>query len=241
METHYLLLSLVTATLGFLIWYALSPSLRLPKSFQVQYDVNHSYFHRILRRRMAAFLIYTIAPIIFISMSGQFEGMTLIDLGISFEWNPKVTFWVLLTVPLSILYNWFNANKKYNLIDYPEIRVTIWPPFNLFLSAAGWAVYLFGMEFLYRGLVLQSVYMNTGGGNIWPAIFISTGIYAMIHYFKDNRISVFCIPYGLIACYITLDSGSLLPAYLLHFSAALINEWATIYYHPEMNFSKQLY
>jgi membrane protease YdiL (CAAX protease family) len=239
METKYLLLSLITATAGFILWYALSSSLRLPKTFQIQYDVNTSYFNRILRRRLAGFLIYGLIPWLLIFHWKVIGEVSLSDLLISFEWNSQVTFWVLILIPVSVIYNWINAGKRYNQIEYPEIRVTIWTPWLMVVSAFFWIIYLAALEFLFRGLVLSSVYLNTN--NIWAAILISTGLYAMIHYFKDNRIALFCIPYGLVMAYVTLDSGSLLPAILVHIVGGLVNEWVAIAKHPETKFQTYLY
>jgi membrane protease YdiL (CAAX protease family) len=239
METKYLLLSLIAATAGFILWYALSASLRLPKTFQIQYDVNISYFNRILRRRLAGFLIYGLIPWLLIFHWKVIGEVSLSDLLISFEWNSQVTFWVLILIPVSVIYNWINAGKRYNQIEYPEIRVTIWTPWLMVVSAFFWIIYLAALEFLFRGLVLSSVYLNTN--NIWAAILISTGLYAMIHYFKDNRIALFCIPYGLVMAYVTLDSGSLLPAILVHIVGGLVNEWVAIAKHPETKFQTYLY
>ncbi len=234
METTYLLLSLITATVGFIIWYALSSSLRLPKTFQVQYDVNTSYFNRILRRRLAGFLIYGLLPYLLIIHWGILGNVSLAQLGISFEWNSKVSWWLLILIPLAVLYGGISPRNRNNLIEYPEIRVTVWTPYLLLLSALFWILYLVALEFLFRGLVLQSVLMSTG--DEWTAILISTGIYAMIHYFKNNRIAIFCIPFGLLTAYVTLETGSLLPAILIHVVGGLVTEWAAITRHPEMSF-----
>jgi hypothetical protein len=235
MAVTYLVLSVTTATLGFLIWYALfSLSLRLPKSFQVQFDINRSYFNRILRRRLTGFVVYGLIPYL-LFFKWQIAGDPVAEgLNISFAWNSEVTRWMLMLMPLVILFNWMSAKKQNTLVEYPEIRVTIWTPYLVFLSAFFWILYLVGMEFMFRGLILQSALLATGSK--LPAILISTGMYAMIHYFKNNRISILSVPFGAITAYVTLDCGSLLPTIFVHVVGGLLSEWIAIRMHPELKF-----
>lgn len=239
MKTGYLILALLNGTLGFMLWYALSSSLGLPKSFQIQYDINVSYFRRILRRRFAGFLIYGVLPLVLIFKFNVLGEVAFADLGISFRWDNRVAMWLAILLPITLVINLLSARSRETLINYPEIRVTIWTPRMLFMSALYWIMYLVAMEFLYRGLILQSLFMNTG--NVWWTIIISACLYAMIHYFKDNRISVMSLPYGLIMAYATLDSGSLLPTILVHVIGGLITEWLAIRRHPEIKVQPKLY
>ncbi|MEM9528847.1 MAG: CPBP family intramembrane glutamic endopeptidase [Bacteroidota bacterium] len=241
MEVRYLILALLNATLGFLAWYIISTSLRLPKSFQIQFDINKSYFARILRRRFLGFLLYGVLPCVLIFGFGVLgENVTsLADLNISFGWNAQVGKWLLLLMPLTLLFNYLSTRRRATLIEYPEIRVTIWTPWLLAKSAFFWLLYLVGMEFLYRGLVLQSLFMNLD--NIWWTMVISGAMYTMVHYFKFNRIALLSFPFGLIMAYVTLKCGSLLPTVLVHLIGGLITEWAAIRQHPEIKVQQNLY
>jgi membrane protease YdiL (CAAX protease family) len=239
MQTGYLILALLNGTLGFMLWYALSSSLNLPKSFQIQYDINVSYFRRILRRRFAGFLIYGVIPLVLILHFDLIGPVEFADLGISFGWNQGVAKWLAILLPITLGINFLSGRSRETLVNYPEIRVTIWTPRLLFMSAIFWIMYLVAMEFLYRGLILQSLFMNTG--SIWWTVIISACLYSMIHYFKDNRISVMSLPYGLIMAYATLDSGSLLPTILVHVIGGLLTEWLAIRRHPETKVQSKLY
>jgi len=236
MEIKYLLLSLLTATVGFIIWYALCSSIRLPKSFQIQFDINGPYVRRILRRRVLGFLIYFLVPYLLIFHWNVLGQVSWSDLNISFEWNAMVIRWVLIFSVLILLLSWFGAGSRYNLTEYPEIRVTRWTPSLLLFSALSWLLYLLALEFLFRGLVLQSALMYTGVE--WMAIAISAGLYGMIQYFKNNQIAVFAIPLAVLTCYATLDSGSLIPALFLHFVGGQVTEWLAIAKHPEIHFER---
>ncbi len=233
METKYLLLSIAVATLGFLLWYALSTSLRLPKSFQIQYDVNGPYVRRIIRRRIAAFIIYGVIPIILIFSFSFLEVSKLSDLNINFNWNDNVMKWILILLPIIILFNWRGAGSRYNLTEYPEIRVSRWTPSMLIFNALSWLLYLVALEFVFRGMLLQSALLVTE--NEWAAIIIAAGIYSMIHYYKNNQLAGQAVPFSAILCYVTLDcDGSLLPAIFVHFVGGQITEILAISRHPEI-------
>lgn len=239
MQTGYLILALLNGTLGFVLWYALSSSLRLPKSFQVQYDINVSYFRRILRRRLAGFLIYGAFPLILILKFKVIGPVDFADLGINFGWNSRVALWLAILLPITLVFSFLSARSRERLVNYPEIRVAIWTPKMLFLSALFWIMYLVAMEFLYRGLILQALYLNTE--SLWWTVIISACLYAMIHYFKDNRLSIMSLPYGLIMAYVALDCGSLLPTILVQVIGTLVVEWLAIRHHPEIKVQPKLY
>ncbi len=235
MEFKYLFLSIATATFGFMIWYALSASLRLPNTFQIQYDINGPYVLRIYVRRTFMFICYALIPYLLIRVWHVLGNVTWADLGIGFAWTNHVTVWIAGLTPVIVIYNLITARKDANLVDYPEIRVSMWSKKILVLSAVTWGLQVFAMEFLFRGLLLQALRLN-GVSDLF-AVIICTGLYAMTHYFKQNRISVFSIPYGLLACYIVISTGSLFPVIVIHLLNALINEWLSVHNHPEINLS----
>jgi len=233
METNYLLLSASIATFGFLMWYALSASLRLPKTFQIQFDINTPFVNRFLRRRILMFILYAVIPFLLIFKWHVLGHVTLKDLGIFFSWNDQAMYWTLAMVPVVLVYNLMSGGKDFNLTEFPEIRVTRWSNKLLIFSAVTWVLQIFALELLYRGFLLQS--MISYGLSEFSAILISTGVYALTYYFRLNRISLFSIPYGLLACYIVIQTSSLLPVMIIHLSNALFNEWISIRKHPEIN------
>jgi hypothetical protein len=232
METKLLLLSGAAGSFGFLIWYALSASLRLPKSFQIQYDINSPYLNRILRRRLLMFILYALIPYLLIRSQNFIGKLSLGDLGIHFIWNQTSTLWIVGLFPLIIINGIISSKKESNLVEYPEIRLTLWSRKIFILSALTWVLQIVGIEFLFRGLLLQSLRM-WGSGDL-SAVLISAGLYGLTHYFKRNRISVFSIPYGVLAGYVVITTDSLLPVIILHLSNALVTEWFSIKYHPEI-------
>jgi len=232
MNTNYLLLSVSTATFGFLIWFAMSASLRLPKMFQIQFDINRPYMNRFLRRRILMFILYVLVPYVLIYDFNILGVTTLSELDINFFWNQRSTLWVVILVPVVIIVNFFISKTTPNLSEFPEIRLTRWTLKLYLLSAITWAFQIFAQEFLYRGMLLQSLRMC--GLSDMMAIIISTGVYALTQYFQRSLVSITNILYGLLACYIVIDTNSLLPVFVIHLANALFAEWFAIWRHPEI-------
>ena len=217
---------------GFLIWYALSATLRHRKSFQIQFDICSPYVNRFYRRRLMHFIIYVILPCLVIFRWNWAGPITPESLGISFTWSSSALFWVLGSLIVALLYNLLYAGRDFNLREFPEIRITRWKPQILVLSALTKALQVFSIEFMFRGLVLGSL-LYAGFGNV-ASIVISAGLYALTNYYKTNRYALFSIFYGLLAAHITILSGSLLSVIIIHLAYSLMNEWISIGRHPEM-------
>ena len=231
MEDKFLILTLVIASLGFIIWYMLSTSLLLPVRFQVLYDANPPYVNRIFRRRIIGAIIYGLIPLFVVTCTGLLNRPHLSDLNIFFTWNHKVTMWVLVLIPVVVISSLMSTKKTSSLEQFPEVRVRFWRPGIFVWSAVWWIVYLTAYEFFYRGLLFQSLRFHL---NEVLAIIAATAIYALAHYFKRNRVSFFSILYGALSCYMVLDTGSIVPGLVLHIVNALTIEWLSIRYHPEM-------
>ena len=231
MKTDYLLLAVLTATFGFILWYYASATLRLPRTYQIQFDINVPFMNRYLRSRDLMFVLFALVPYVLIAVWKVIGDVTLTDLGISFIWNGRSSLWITVSIPLIVLYNLFTGKSDANLTEYPEIRVTRWTARVLLLSACTWALQIFALEFLFRGLLLQSI-GNYVGTPI--SILLCTGIYSLTQYFRSNRDFLFSIPYSLLACYIVIDADSLLPVMVIHLADALSKEWFSVWRHPEI-------
>ena len=231
MEDKFLILTLVIASLGFILWFTFSSSLLLPVRFQVLYDANPPYVNRIFRRRVVGALIYGVIPLIIIKCTNLLGKPLLGDLGISIHWNHKVSMWLLFLIPLVLITSLLTTNKTSNLEQFPEVRVRFWRPQIFIWSTIWWILYLTAYEFFYRGLLFQSLRFQLTDG---VAVVACTAIYSLAHYFKRNRVSFFAILYGALSCYMVIDTGSILPGLILHIVNALSVEYLSLKYHPEM-------
>lgn len=232
MIPNYLPFAMAFATFGFIIWYAASASIRLPKTFQIQFDISHPYVNRIYRRRLLLFFLYVVLPLLLIFKWKVFGDVTLADLGILFSWNQQALIITLILVPTTLVYHLFTASGSTNLTEYPEIRLTRWTLQLFLLSAFTWCLQIFALEFMFRGLVLHS--LLSGGFSEIASVLICTGVYSLTHYFKHNRVAVFSVFYGFAACYIVMYTSSILPVMIIHLSNALFNEWISVRKHPEI-------
>ena len=112
---------------------------------------------------------------------------------------------------------------------YPEILAPRWS-WRLRLESAGaWALYLAGYELFFRGVLLFVLAERIGA---WPAIFVTTALYAFAHLPKDAGECAGSIGFGVALGAMTLWSGSVLPAGLLHVLIAVSAETLAIRTQP---------
>jgi membrane protease YdiL (CAAX protease family) len=113
--------------------------------------------------------------------------------------------------------------------QYPEIREELWTPELALKSAGAWAVYLLGYEFLFRGALLFPLVDWMG---MYPALAIMTAMYALAHLNKSASEALACLPMGIVFGLLAINAGSIWPAWLLHWTIAVISENAAVAHHP---------
>ena len=231
MQNALLILCMAIASIGFIIWYYFSSSLRLPIRYQIMYDANPPYVYRILRRRTTATLINGVIPLIIIFCTNLICRPSWNDLNISFHWNDQVALYSGIGVAVVLLMSWFSSKSIANLEMYPEIRVRFWRPSILIGSALSWILYIIAYEFFYRGLLLQALLFKL---DPIPAIATSTALYSLTHYFKLNRLTFMSIIWSILSSCIVIETGSVLPAVIIHLALCLLVEWFSIKHHQEM-------
>ncbi len=232
MENALLILTLTIASLGFILWYWLSSSLRLPVRYQIMYDANPPYVYRILRRRILGLFIYALIPLFIIFCTHLIRNPSLGDLNISFHWNREVAIYTVAGLVIVLVASILTTPRHASLEQFPEVRVRFWRPNILVMSALSWIVYIAAYEFFYRGLLFQS--LRFVFENDVLAIVGCTALYSLSHYFKLNRISISSIIYGALACWVVLQTGSLIPVMVTHTAFSLFVEWLSIKHHREM-------
>lgn len=234
MEETVFLTCLIVSSLGFVIWYTRSSSLRLPVRYQIMYDSNPPYVHRIFRRRLLAIIIYFLVPCIVFACCGYPFSEVCNGLGISFSWNKDVTLVTLIGVVAAFIFGYLNTKKDSNLEEYPEMRVRFWTPYILFISALSWIGYISAYELFYRGLLFHS-FLFFFNDNLAISVAGTTALYALTHYWKLNRLTTFSFIWSIIACYIVYRLHSLWPVIIIHLANSLFFEWWAIIKHREMH------
>lgn len=145
---------------------------------------------------------------------------TLFSLGWTFALS-------LMVVPLSFK----SAQKPKNQINYPHIRARIWNRNTVLINAGGLALYLFGYEILFRGILLFPLATHLG---VWPAIAINTALYTATHIPKGLEETIGAFILGIVLCILTLVSGTIWIAVLVHIVLSWSNSFTALKFHPQM-------
>lgn len=218
--------------IGFTAYYFLSLSqgpagrwISLVKGFDQQ--GNQVVWQRILG---IVFLGIVSASIILL-----FPGVGLAGYGLNFYFSSAPPWWSYLLIPLILVLGYKAASTPKNLIMYPQIRTFRWTPSLIFASAISWIAFLVAYEFLFRGFLL---YASLAIMNPLAAIALNCALYALAHVYKGPGETFGAIPVGILLCYLTLVTGNIWAAVILHSLMALSNEWFSIAAHPDMQFSK---
>lgn len=184
-----------------------------------------------LKMKLYGFLMMGIIPYLFFSTI--MISPVANDPAISVFW--RIPSHILLILPiLIIIMNFFVASKEDFHARIPQMRITEWGIPNLIISIGGWGIYLLGYEYLFRGLFLSSWVEAFGP---ITAIAVNVFFYSLFHIPNGTKEAVGAIPFGIILCLLTIQMGSFLPAFLLHWLLSVSAEIFSIHHHPDMQFN----
>jgi membrane protease YdiL (CAAX protease family) len=214
--------------IGFGSYYFLSQNRRCSGRFANLSRFLEGQGNRVLFQRMLGFLFLGAVPAIIIVLWPQAR---LREFGLTLDFRSIPPWWSFLLVPAILIMGYFAAQKPGNLEHYPQIRAKIWTPVMVLISSASWLVFLVGYEFMFRGVLL---YASLGLMDPLAAISLNCALYAFAHFYKGPVETFGAIPVGIILCYLTLITGNIWSAVVLHSLMALSNEWFSLRAHPEM-------
>ena len=228
-------LPLLLTLVFFSIYWFTSKSEKIKKRFYDKYDHDQASLKHIFFTKYFGFISMGILPAIFCLVF--LSKLTLADLGLTFIYKTAQfsIFWIsglsILIIPLV----YFSAKKPKNLVNYPQIRAKVWTKKMIFINALGWFLYLFGYEFLFRGVLLIPLIEPLG---MWPAIAINIALYSATHIPKGLDETIGAIPLGFVLCLLTISSGTIWIAFIVHVVMAWTNTFTALKFHPEMNLKK---
>ncbi len=166
-----------------------------------------------------------------------FPERDLVDYGFGME-SDKILPTLLFTVgivalmaPMAVV----SARKEKNWVNYPQIRTKVWDRKLMRKNAWGWAVYLFGYEVLFRGVLFFPLYEEIG---LWPTMAINIGLYSATHIPKGLDETIGAIPLAVVLCIITALTGNFWCAYLAHVAMAWTNSFTALKHNPQMTIKK---
>ncbi len=180
--------------------------------------------YRIYLYRLFGAFLYGVVPVV----ACIAVGTPLDSVGLYPAYHPAAPGWFLGLGTLAFAVNIFAAKSVGNLAMYPQIRIH--PPWGAGLlsgSALTWALYLLAYEVLFRGVLLFGC---LGDMDRWPAIAVNTALYAFAHVHKGSRETLGAIPLGVLLCLMTLETGNIWVAVLVHSLLAFSNEWWSLWW-----------
>ena len=223
-------LTIILSTFYFSIYWFIFASEKIKQRFYNKYTGDEGTIRHVLFTKYAGFIIMGILPAItFLILNPKYS---LSNYGISFSKGTNLVTlnWCLaLCIPIIVM-NWFVARRSNNFSKYPQIRAKTWDKNLIFRYSLAWCVYLFGYEFLFRGILLIPLANSIG---VWNAIGINIALYSATHIPKgiDETIGVAVL--GLVLCLITMQTGTIWVAFFVHVALALSNSLVALKFHPE--------
>ncbi|MBW6497023.1 MAG: CPBP family intramembrane metalloprotease [Bacteroidales bacterium] len=199
------------------------------KWFQKNFSEKKGQVYLFIFQKTLGFLLLGLVPGMLFSLKFNFS-------------TPKHSAWGLTAIPLwvypiilllIVFSSVFSSRKPDVNSRIPQMRLPDWGFKEIAISISGWAIYLLGYEFLFRGLLLFTTAEAFG---IMPAMLINIGLYSAFHLPNGMKETLAAIPFGLILCVISLISCSFIPAFLLHLSLSISAEMFSVHFNPNMKF-----
>jgi len=226
------ILAVTWCILGFAIYYFLSNNKAFAGRIGKLSRKLDSQGNQVLIQRILGLLFLGIFSALIIILHPGLEPM---DYGLNFTFLAAPPWWSYLVIPLILVMGINAARQKGNLELYPQIRSRNWTPGMIVISGMSWVLFLLGYEFLFRGFLLHASLDIMAAG---PAIALNCALYAFAHFYKGPGETFGAIPIGALLCYLTLVTGNIWCAVVIHALMALSNEWFSLYFHPEMEIVK---
>lgn len=234
-ETTRIFIPIIAALVFFVMYWFTAQSEKIKQSFYANKDHDTASVNHIFFTKYFGFISMGVLPTIVCLIA--IPEVSLADYGLTII--PETTlFTVVWTVGLCALViplASFSARKPKNLVNYPQIRAKNWDNSIYFKNLLGWALYLFGYEFLFRGILFIPLIEPLG---IWPAIAINIALYSATHIPKGLDETIGAIPLGLVLCLLTAASGTIWIAFIVHVAMAWTNSLTALKHHPEIHYRK---
>ena len=220
----------------FMIYWFISQSGRIRNWFYGRSDHDTAAVRHFLFAKILGFTLMGLIPLILTLI--LLPGYSPADLGLTFRVeNPSFSIAVGAGLVLLAVFSAATAARKSQDRDhFPQIRAKVWTTRTVMANIAGWGLYLLGYEILFRGILLMPLADHLG---VWPAITVNIALYAAAHVPQGPRDAFGAIAVGLIFCLVTLASGTVYIAFLVHLSMALTNCFTSMKHHPDMCFRKK--
>ena len=224
---------ILCALVFFVAYWFTAQSEKFKSYFYKKYDFDNASANHIFFTKCAGFVLMGILPTI--ACFALIGDMTFAGLGLTFYSSTAffTLVWTLGLCALVVPIAYVSAKKPKNLVNYPQIRAKVWTKRIYCINLIGWALYLFGYELLFRGVLFMPLIEPLG---IWTAIAINVALYSATHIPKGLEETIGAIPLGAVLCLLTYASGTIWIAVIVHIAMAWANCLTALKHHPEIHY-----
>ncbi len=225
-----IVLTLSVFAVGYSSYFFISHFQYIQKRLRCQFGEERMPLLWIVFQRLAGVICLGLFPGILV-LSLSFWRFS--ELGLDLNLSKTVLIWTSGIGICVLVISYIFSRKPGNFQIYPQIRENLWTIKTVVLNTWSWLAYLVAYEFLFRGLLLFTLYSTLG---LWPAIIITTFLYALVHIPKGSKEALGAIPFGVVLGLITIEASSIWPAFFIHVMLALSNDHFALRAHPDMHY-----
>jgi membrane protease YdiL (CAAX protease family) len=231
-EQYEPVVAIILTAAGFSLYWFIAMSPAVKSRFFVKAQEEKAWMHYVVFQKLTGVLFLGVIPAIVIFTTTDFSAD---DLGLNLNGLNQSLWYSGIMSALILMLNYFATNKPDRLKDFPQMRVASWTYKLLIINALSWTAYLIAYEFLFRGILLFLCYSAYG---FWPSVAINLALYSTTHIPKGAGETFGTFPYGLLLCYVSISTGSILVAIVTHLIMAISNDLFSIHHNAEMKFSR---
>lgn len=185
------------------------------------------WIHPVFRARLISCILFSGCVFAFPLSDSEVNYLNLDFTG----WPAGIVF-TLIFSGLAIWVAYRISLQPSTLKVYPQVRMSLWPTSLVARNAITWIIYMFGYELFFRGFLLFSALELVP---VAAAIGINLVVYSAAHFHKGWKEILMAIPFGFLLCVMTLHSGNVWSAFIIHTTLALSNDWFALKMQPAID------
>ena len=163
-------IAIAVTAVAFLLYYLITISSPLNNRLQRLFSKETASIRKILLHRLAGAVLFGLIPVLVILF--VFRRPVGIY-GSTTEYLAESIIWWIPAAVLVIVINYYTAQTKNHLAQYPQIRAKQWNSGLITLSATSWVTYLVAYEFMFRGFLLFSCLESFGRPLLLTFLYIA--------------------------------------------------------------------
>lgn len=219
-KTLYLLFSAVDIYLAWMVVHRLVYDQKFCRPAD---RIGEYFFYRFFGFLFLGVLAYGVAR--------YWLGFERAEIGINFTLgalSKKILWAAAIVLPALML--WIGPRKQ-NLWQNPKIRAKYWSWTLVVLNTLSWIIFLFAYEFFFRGFLLFPCIATVG---LFWAVVINVVLYTLAHADQGWPMMIGAAIFAVVLSLVSYYTGGFYTAFLIHVINACVNDWISLYYHPEM-------